>query len=40
MSTDPASATANPYVPRRIDEYLKEVLSRNGSDLHLSLIHI
>ena len=38
MSTDPKSATASnvatAYVPRRIDEYLKEVLSRNGSDLH------
>ncbi|MGH8238216.1 MAG: hypothetical protein ACREXP_14525, partial [Steroidobacteraceae bacterium] len=36
MSTDPvtSSTTANAYVPRRIDEYLKEVLSRNGSDLH------
>jgi len=38
LSTDPKSATAstaaNAYVPRRIDEYLKEVLSRNGSDLH------
>ena len=38
MSTDPASpvstTTASTYVPRRIDEYLKEVLSRSGSDLH------
>ena len=34
-STEPVSATtASQYVPRRIDEYLKEVLSRNGSDLH------
>src|SRR3954468_14507146 len=34
-STDPVSVpTANTYVPRRIDEYLKEVLQRNGSDLH------
>ena len=34
MSTEPVSTSANTYVPRRIDEYLKEVLSRNGSDLH------
>jgi twitching motility protein PilT len=45
MSTDPAdtgsqsqslSATQSnaAYVPKRIDEYLQEVLSRNGSDLH------
>ena len=38
MSTDPSSpvstTTASTYVPRRIDEYLKEVLSRSGSDLH------
>jgi Tfp pilus assembly pilus retraction ATPase PilT len=38
MSTDPTSpvstATTSTYVPRRIDEYLKEVLSRSGSDLH------
>ena len=36
MSTEPvgSSTSANTYVPRRIDEYLKEVLSRNGSDLH------
>jgi len=34
-STEPVSATtASQYVPRRIDEYLKEVLSRSGSDLH------
>ena len=34
-STEPVSSTtASQYVPRRIDEYLKEVLSRNGSDLH------
>ena len=33
-STDPVSSSASQYVPRRIDEYLKEVLSRNGSDLH------
>ena len=45
MSTNPAdtgsqsqslSATQSnaAYVPKRIDEYLQEVLSRNGSDLH------
>ncbi len=45
MSTDPAdtgsqsqslsSTQSNAaYVPKRIDEYLREVLSRNGSDLH------
>src|SRR5262245_2747507 len=39
MSSEPqaqvAAATgANQYVPKRIDEYLKEVLSKNGSDLH------
>ena len=40
MSTDASqtgtSTAANPsaYVPRKIDEFLKEVLSRNGSDLH------
>lgn len=35
MSTDPVTgSTASQYVPRRIDEFLKEVLSRNGSDLH------
>ena len=28
------AASANQYVPRKIDEFLKEVLSRNGSDLH------
>ena len=34
-STEPVSATtASQYVPRRIDDYLKEVLNRNGSDLH------
>ncbi len=30
QALDPATA----HVPRRIDEYLREVLSRNGSDLH------
>jgi twitching motility protein PilT len=46
MSTDPIADTGSQsqslsgtqsnvaYVPKRIDEYLKEVLSRNGSDLH------
>jgi twitching motility protein PilT len=46
MSTDPIADTRSQsqslsgtqsnvaYVPKRIDEYLKEVLSRNGSDLH------
>jgi hypothetical protein len=45
VSTDPAdtgsqsqslsSTQSNAaYVPKRIDEYLREVLSRNGSDLH------
>ncbi len=29
-----AGSTGSQYVPRKIDEYLKEVLSRNGSDLH------
>jgi twitching motility protein PilT len=29
-----ATNTTNAYVPRRIDEYLKEVLAKNGSDLH------
>lgn len=29
-----ASQSTNQYVPRKIDEFLKEVLSRNGSDLH------
>lgn len=28
------SQSTNQYVPRKIDEFLKEVLSRNGSDLH------
>jgi len=32
-SQNPA-ATANQYVPRKIDEFLKEVLAKNGSDLH------
>jgi twitching motility protein PilT len=45
MSTDPADTGSQSqslsgtqsnvaYVPKRIDEYLREVLSRNGSDLH------
>ena len=38
MSTEAPSATATAtgqqYVPRKIDEYLKEVLTKNGSDLH------
>ena len=45
MSTDPADTGSQSqslsgtqsnaaYVPKRIDEYLQEVLSRNGSDLH------
>jgi twitching motility protein PilT len=42
MATEPnsvaanasASATGNQYVPRKIDAYLKEVLAKNGSDLH------
>ena len=45
MSTDPADTGSQSqslsgtqsnaaYVPKRIDEYLHEVLSRNGSDLH------
>ena len=40
MSTDATqtgtstAATSSAYVPRKIDEFLKEVLSRNGSDLH------
>ena len=41
MSTEPshattttASSSASTYVPRRIDEFLKEVLAKNGSDLH------
>ena len=29
-----AATTGNQYVPRRIDEFLKEVLAKNGSDLH------
>jgi twitching motility protein PilT len=29
-----AAADAAPYIPRRIDEYLREVLGRGGSDLH------
>lgn len=29
-----ATSTSNQYAPRRIDEYLKEVLAKNGSDLH------
>jgi twitching motility protein PilT len=33
MSSE-ATSTSNQYVPRRIDEYLKEVLAKNGSDLH------
>ena len=32
-STPPAGANA-PAAPKRIDEFLKEVLARNGSDLH------
>jgi twitching motility protein PilT len=45
MSTDPADTGSQSqslagtqsnaaYVPKQIDEYLREVLSRNGSDLH------
>jgi len=45
MSTDPSETGSQSqslsgthenaaYVPKRIDEYLREVLSRNGSDLH------
>lgn len=42
MATEPnsvaanasTSATGNQYVPRKIDAYLKEVLAKNGSDLH------
>ena len=37
MSTEPsqvAAAAQNAHVPRKIDEFLKEVLSKNGSDLH------
>jgi len=35
MSADPQiENTASQRIPRRIDEYLREVLSRNGSDLH------
>ena len=36
MSADQSTATNtdSQYVPRRIDAFLKEVLSRNGSDLH------
>ena len=39
MSTDLSSplsgtVTGNQQAPRRIDEYLKEVLAKNGSDLH------
>jgi twitching motility protein PilT len=39
MSTDlsataAASATTQTATPKRIDEYLKEVLAKNGSDLH------
>src|SRR5262245_48808650 len=46
MSTDPVADTGSQsqslkdtqsnaaYVPKKIDEYLKEILSRNGSDLH------
>ena len=38
MSTEASnvstSASINQYVPRKIDEYLKEVLAKNGSDLH------
>ncbi len=29
-----AAAETAPHVPRRIDEYLKEVLPKSGSDLH------
>ena len=33
--TSPATgSTSSQYAPRKIDEFLKEVLSRNGSDLH------
>jgi twitching motility protein PilT len=34
MSTDPRQATGEQHAPRRIDEFLREVLVRNGSDLH------
>lgn len=42
MATEPnsvaanasTSATGNQYAPRKIDAYLKEVLAKNGSDLH------
>jgi len=44
MSSDPATTASNtgnaaatsgaPVGPRRIDEYLKEIIARNGSDLH------
>jgi len=36
MSADPpqAASTGQQHVPRRIDEYLREVLAKNGSDLH------
>jgi twitching motility protein PilT len=34
VTSSSTSATANQYVPRKIDAYLKEVLAKNGSDLH------
>jgi twitching motility protein PilT len=34
LSPPNSAVTASTYVPRKIDEYLKEVLAKNGSDLH------
>ena len=35
MSADPAlDSTGTQHTPRKIDEYLREVLQKGGSDLH------